>query len=83
MSFIKSYHRTECFLHLTADEVKKAQDADYGIRVPPSHLLNQILIDLLAGLRPEFLEVPAPECCTIRILARQAVVPVEVEVVAS
>ena len=48
----------------------------------PFHLPNQILIDLLAGLRPEFREVPAPECCTIWILAGQAVVPVEVEVVA-
>ena len=82
IEFVESYHLFERSLHLTADEVKKVQDADYGIRVPPSHLLYQIFIDLLAGLRPEIREVPAPEFCTIWILARQAVVTVEVEVVA-
>ena len=78
-----TYHRSECILHLFVDEDKKAINTITGIRVHPFHLLTQSFIDLLAGLRPEFLEVPAPECCTIRILARQAVIPVEVEVVAS
>ena len=78
-----TYHCFECILHLFVDEDKKATNTHTGIRVHPFHLLYQIFINFLAGLRPEFREVPAPECCTIRILARQAVVPVEVEVVAS
>lgn len=62
---IVTYHCFECFLHLRIDEEKKATCTASGIRVPPSHLIDNLFIDLLAGLRPEFLEVPAPECCAI------------------